>query len=203
MNVLHSNPPIRHHSSHCIAPGQAQPILAKFLEEAVEDTSLHPNALLTEDGPINPSSSIGIVLHNLRRVGAGLRGEHLAADLSFTNFGGEGLPDLMNDVLVKGQVNGERSNAHPEKDLEAGWQDKEEYEREQAVEQGEIGARSNAPEDTTLDKGHSNQHGQIPAVERADGVRKMDKAERKRAKKAKRNQMRKERETETAKEREG
>ncbi|KAL8908839.1 MAG: hypothetical protein Q9207_000565 [Kuettlingeria erythrocarpa] len=203
MNSLHAHPPIRHHSSYCVAPSQAQLVLAKFLEETAENASLHPNALLTEDGPINPSSSIGLVLHNLRRVEAGLQGEHLAADLSFTNFGEEGLPNLTNDVLMKDEVDGERRNAHTEKDLETGWQDKEEYEREQAIEQGELGARSNASGDTTLGKGHGNEQGQIPAVERADGVSKMDKAERKRAKKAKRNQMKRGRETEIAQKREG
>ncbi|KAL8764402.1 MAG: hypothetical protein Q9184_000107 [Pyrenodesmia sp. 2 TL-2023] len=202
MNVVHAYPPIRHHSSRCIAPSQAQQILAKFLEESATDVSLHPNALLTGDGPINPSSSVGLVLHNLKRVEAGLRGEHLAADLTFKVFGGEGLSHLINDV-VKNEREGERSYAEPEMDIEAGWQDKGEYEREQAIEQGELGARSNALGYATLDKGHSNEHGQIPAVERADGASKLDKEERKRAKKAKRDQTRRGRETQMARQHEG
>lgn len=203
MNVVHAYPPIRHHSSCYIAPSQAQEILAKFLEESATDVSLHPNALLTEDGPINPSSSVGLVLHNLKRVEAGLRGEHLAADLSFKRFGGGGLPQLMNDVVTNGEKNGERSNVELEKDIEAGWQDKEEYEREQAIEQGELGARSNALGDATLDESHSNERGQIPAVKRADGASKLDKVERKRAKKAKRDQTKRGREAQMAKQREG
>ncbi|KAL8918518.1 MAG: hypothetical protein Q9208_007325 [Pyrenodesmia sp. 3 TL-2023] len=202
MNVVHAYPPIRHHSSRCIAPNQAQQILAEFLEKSATDASLHPNALLTEDGPLNPSSSVGLVLHNLKRVEAGLRGEHLAADLSFNHFGGEGLPHLTDEAVTNGENDGERRNAEPEKDIEAGWQDKEEYEREQALEQGELGARRNALGDATLDKGHSNACGQIPAVNRADDASKLDKEERKRAKKAKRNQMKRVREAQMAEERE-
>lgn len=200
MNAFNAHPPIHHHSSQCISPPQAQQLLASFLETTATDPSLHPNALLTEDGPVNRSSSMGLVLHNLERVEAGLRGVHLAADLSFKGFGGEGLPDLMNDVLMNSEVEGERSKAEPENNLMPDWQDKEEYEREQAIEQGEVGARSNALGNPDLDKGHSNEHGQIPAVKRADGA---SKEERKRAKKAKHEQIKKERERQLARERQG
>ncbi|KAL8975717.1 MAG: hypothetical protein Q9197_000059 [Variospora fuerteventurae] len=203
MNAFNAHPPIRHHSSECISSSQAQQLLAGFLGETATDPSLHPNSLLTEDGPVNRSSSMGLVLHNLRRVEASLRGEHLAADLSFQEFGGEKLPDSMNDVVTSRDAAGKRSMAEPEKDLEADWQDKDEYEREQGTEQGEVGPRSNALGNPDLDKGHSNDRRQIPAVKRADGASKVDKDERKRKKKEKREQERRERETELAKRRRG
>lgn len=194
MSAFTSYPPIRHHSSQRISTQQAQQLLAEFLEETTTDASLHPNALLTENGPITPSSgSTGLVLHNLKRVEAGLRGEHLAADLTFKDFGGEGLPDL----TVNEAPNGDRAEKSSKKEAEQGfeedWQDKDEYEREQATEQGEVGPRNNALGDETLDRRPRKEAGKIPAVKRAGGTTN-GKEERKRKKREKRKQDRKDRE---------
>lgn len=149
-----SYPPHRLHTSYPISASQALDLLSTYLLAANTDASLHPNALLTESGPIsaNSSSNAGLVLHNLKRVEAGLRGEHLGADLSFSKFGGEGLPGLKagkdggmiiidRSNLAKGaDVDGQDRDVDME-NVEEGWQDKSEFEREQEVTQGEIGKR--------------------------------------------------------------
>ncbi|KAL8701419.1 MAG: hypothetical protein Q9224_000517 [Gallowayella concinna] len=176
-----------HHSSQRILPSRALELLAAFLEATTTDTSLHPNALLTEDGPINASSgSTGLVLHNLKRVEAGLRGEHLAADLTFKDYGGEGLPSLMSHGISTSGVENDRANGM-DQHAHLDWQDKEEYEREQAIEHGELGSRNTAIADPGLDN-PSNEVGEVPAVQQAEGATKVDKLDRKRKKKEKRDQ---------------
>ncbi|KAL6716463.1 hypothetical protein ACLMJK_006030 [Lecanora helva] len=140
-------PPIRHHSTKRISTSDALSLLSAYLDSASTDPSLHPNALLTENGPITPSAgpNTGLVLHNLRRVEAGLKGEHLGADLTFEKYGGEGLPGLKDGNTVPGATEvpiGGVSDGG--RDTESGWQDKEEFEREQDVVEGEIGKRDNA-----------------------------------------------------------
>ncbi|KAL8713497.1 MAG: hypothetical protein Q9220_002359 [cf. Caloplaca sp. 1 TL-2023] len=182
-------PPIRHHSSRPIDSSQAQRFLAEFLEQAATDHSLHPNALLTDHGPVNPTStSTGLVLHNLERIEAGLRGEHLAADLSFKIFGGEGLPTLT-DTKARNHTDDEAGIEETGPDLEMDWQDKEEYEREQTVDQGEVGTRNNVLEEQNHDKLSSVGVGVMPAVGRPGDASKEDTAARKRKKKEKRLQM--------------
>ncbi|KAI4135062.1 MAG: hypothetical protein LQ347_000987 [Umbilicaria vellea] len=141
------------HASHPISASQALDLLSTYLIATETDASLHPNALLTESGPIstNSGSNTGLVLHNLKRVEAGLGGEHLGADLSFSKFGGEGLPDIQfgengmkstnRTSSAKGaDADGQALDADME-DVEEGWQDKSEFEREQNVTQGEVGQR--------------------------------------------------------------
>lgn len=148
-----SYPPHHVHASHPIPASQALDLLSTYLIATETDASLHPNALLTGSGPIstNSGSNTGLVLHNLKRVEAGLRGEHLGADLSFSKFGGEGLPDLQvgkdgmqstnRTTLAKGaHADGQAVDVDLE-NLEEGWQDKGEFEREQEFTQGEIGQR--------------------------------------------------------------
>ncbi|KAL9633191.1 MAG: hypothetical protein Q9164_004843, partial [Protoblastenia rupestris] len=65
-------PPTVQHTSTRILPSSAQTLLSTFLHNTTTDASLHPNALLTENGPITPSST-GLVLHNLTRLEAGLK----------------------------------------------------------------------------------------------------------------------------------
>lgn len=132
-------PPHVHHTTTRISPSTALAFLSAYLSAATTDASLHPNALLTESGPVTPSSgsNTGLVLHNLKRVEDGLNGEHLAADLTFMGFGGEGPSELLVggvERVTEGIVGGEEDE---------GWQDKEEFEREQEITQGEIGERGN------------------------------------------------------------
>ena len=138
-------PPHRHHTTSRISRSEALSLLSAFLHQTATDPSLHPNALLTEDGPITPSvgASTGLVLHNLERLEAGLRGEHLGADLSLAN--GDGTKDLNGVPEVNGTgENGALRDAENDKVMEMDWQDLGEFEREQEVVQGEIGPRNSA-----------------------------------------------------------
>ncbi|KAL9126055.1 MAG: hypothetical protein Q9217_004833 [Psora testacea] len=151
-------PPHVQHSSTRIPPSTALGLLSTYLSNAATDASLHPNALLTEDGPITPSTgnNTGLVLHNLKRLEAGLRGEHLAADLTFKKFGGEGLPGLLNPDVVPGRGNRDTRQGGGE-ELGMDWQDLEDFEREQELVQGEVGARSNAVADEGVMEGEERR----------------------------------------------
>lgn len=135
-------PPHRHHASQRVVPSKALSLLSAYLTAASTDDSMHPNVLLTEAGPITPVSGthqLGLVLHNLKRVEAGLKGERLATDMAI----GE---DKMGQGLI---TDGGLQELFDRKTDAAavdtnGWQDKAEFEREQGIEQGEIGKRSNA-----------------------------------------------------------
>ncbi|KAL8993807.1 MAG: hypothetical protein Q9188_007232, partial [Gyalolechia gomerana] len=181
-----------------ISPSRAQQLLADFLDKTVTHPSLDPNALLTEDGPVSRSASTGLVLHNLRRVEAGLHGEHIAADLSFKNFGGEGLPELVKDPIANGDGEGEKSRGKTGMIQEADWQDKGEYERQQTIEHGDVGSRSNDIRDSDLDQRIGEAVGEIPAVKPAAGLSRAGKTERKRKKKEKREQLKRDREKKLA-----
>ena len=170
------------HSSHPVAPSEALAILSAYLEATTTDASLHPNALLTERGPVSATSgaNTGLVLHNLKRVEAGLKGEHLGADLSFAQFGAEGLPGLQSEL------NGNPSEPPTQQRMdhdgqsagvdigEEGWQDKGEFERQQEITVGEIGERSQAVAEG------SKELLNVPSVEKTPTTG--DKAERKRRK---------------------
>ena len=131
---------------------------------------------------------MGLVLHNLKRLEAGLRGEYLAADLLFKKFGGEGLPRLMEDsadeVVGKGDAGVRREMGEENMD----WQDLGEFEREQEVVQGgEVGARSNV----LADEGVREQEKGTEKVQRVRAGR-IDKEMRKKAKKERRLQEKRE-----------
>ena len=197
-----SYPPHRLHTSHPIPPSQALDLLSTYLAATNTNASLHPNALLTESGPIsaNSSSNTGLVLHNLKRVEAGLRGEHLGADLSFAKFGGEGLPGLQVGrdeavITMHGTSLGKEAAGDGEdldvnmEDGQDGWQDKSEFEREQEVTQGEIGKRR-----------PSVMEGEVPNVMESESTG--NKEARKRRKKEKRRLEKQQKETMKRKERE-
>lgn len=159
-------PPAVHHTSTHITPSQTLSLLSAYLEATATDPSLHPSAHLTEHGPVAPASgsNTGIVLHNLRRVEAGLRGENLGEDLTFRKYGGDGLPDLMaNGVAQDVGEYGSWGSSYKEQGaatgMEGEWQDKAEFERQQEVVQGEIGKRDNA-----VDGGFDDEGGIVPRV---------------------------------------
>lgn len=127
---------------------------------------------------------MGLVLHNLKRVEAGLKGEQLGADLTFEIYGGQGLPGLMptengfHDV-TKGGVGGAPASSEG---VGEGWQDKIVFEREQEVVQGEIGKRDHA-----ADGGCDARN--VPTVEPTKTT--ADKEERRKRKKRRRMDERK------------
>ena len=105
------------------------------------------------------------MLHNLRRVEAGLRGENLGEDLTFRKYEGDELPELMpNGVAEDVGDNGYwGSTSYKEKggaaEMEGEWQDKAEFERQQEVVQGEVGRRNNA-----VEGGFEEEGGIVPRV---------------------------------------
>lgn len=135
-----ANPPLRKLSTRRTSNSAALNLISSYLLASTTNPSLHPDALLTESGPL-ASSTEGLTLHNLRRIEAGLRGDNLDADLTFSKFGGQGLPDLQAGALApisgtgrRGGFTGEKGAAEVE-----GWQDREEFEREQEVVVGSGG----------------------------------------------------------------
>jgi hypothetical protein len=180
-------PPCKIHSSKPITQSDALKLVSSYLEAAATDPSLHPNALLTESGPVssNSGANLGLVLHNLQRVQAGLRGEYLEPEIDLTGFGGEIGTIEATDVPVLGASaadNGVISEGAPvvagqQKDE---WQDKEEFEREQGVDQGELGSQITARREQL-----SNATG-IPNV--AKTKTSGDKEDRKKRKKERRQQ---------------
>lgn len=145
-------PPLRKHASTHIRPSRALSLLSAYLAASTQDASLHPNAILAESGPKAGALSSstgghsagvvgrgGLVLHNLRRVEAGLRGEYLGAEGGFTLQGvKEGEEDEESGVRDVGAREGNAA-AVAAGGLGGGlegedeWQDREEFEREQVV----------------------------------------------------------------------
>jgi len=113
----------------------------------------------------------GLVLHNLRRVEAGLRGERLAPDPE-PESDDRVLDGLIEESGAKLQGNSWKRKLN---DVEEGWQDLEEFQREQGgVEVGEIGDRSNFVEDGGAES---------PVLATGSVGKKVDKEARKKAKK--------------------
>ncbi|KAI9772400.1 MAG: hypothetical protein M1839_002479 [Geoglossum umbratile] len=110
-----SYPPIISHPPRPISPSEALAQIQAYLALSLTNPSLHPAAQLTERGPtadLSSSSAGGLMLHNLRRVEAGLRGERWGdADGEGNGNGGEGAQEM----------------------AEAGWEDMGQYQREQGV----------------------------------------------------------------------
>lgn len=72
------------HSTASITQAQAQEFLAAYLDRAGTDPSLQPNASISEHGPVSRTTAAApnLILHNLKRVQAGLTGELLGRDLT-------------------------------------------------------------------------------------------------------------------------
>ncbi|KAL8741053.1 MAG: hypothetical protein Q9190_006295, partial [Brigantiaea leucoxantha] len=178
-----------------VSTSEAHALLTAFLDASATDASLHPNALLTEAGPITASTgaNTGLVLHNLKRVQAGLEGKHLAAELTLKDLDADSLP---NSLPIRNGKLGEEEGLEPATvEVKPGgnddWQDKGEYEREQSITRGEIGPRDNAI-DARIDAENPVPGGltdRIPKV--ADSSKK---EARKRGKKERRTQEKKARE---------
>ncbi|KAI9648464.1 hypothetical protein NHQ30_003098 [Ciborinia camelliae] len=114
-----------------------QTIALKYLQEYLSLTSstpyLLPNAKLEPTGPTIGSSHSSVTIHNLQRVEAGLRGEWLAPTLELEEESAVDIAQGMDDGTALGS-GGDKMDVD-------GWQDKEEFEREQSIEEGDVGAR--------------------------------------------------------------
>ncbi|KAJ5171528.1 uncharacterized protein N7500_004311 [Penicillium coprophilum] len=77
-------PPVTVQSTQTISQSAAQEFLAAYLDRAATDPSLQPNASISEHGPVSRTTAAApnLILHNLKRVQAGLAGELLGRDLT-------------------------------------------------------------------------------------------------------------------------
>lgn len=97
-STLTTNAPPPHYTS---APALSVPIsqalllLQAYLAASESSPHLHPDCIFTEHGPTFSSAAGagGLVLHQLRRVEAGLRGERLVAEMEDAGVGEVELPE--------------------------------------------------------------------------------------------------------------
>jgi len=145
-------PPSRHISSIPISLTTASQMLTTYITNSESHAHLHPDSSITPEG-ISFSSKGGpegnVVMHNLRRIAAGMRGEYMAPEKT---------PEPEDDEDAEGRS---FSNKKRKTVLNDDWQDKAEYEREEGlIEVGEIGDRSNFVQ----------EGGEEPAVEVTAGA---------------------------------
>ena len=188
-------PPHRLVSSKPISMADASKMLDTYILNSEAHPHLHPDALITPTGVTFSSHggpTGGVVMHNLRRIAAGLRGEYLEP---------EATPEPEEEEATEGGAqtfNGKKGKGKKTKftDAEAGeveieWQDKEAYEREQGeIEIGELGDRTNVVQEGDEE---------VEATgEKRKGDSKLDKDARKKAKKERDAQRKKENEKKRA-----
>ncbi|KAK7532209.1 uncharacterized protein J3D65DRAFT_97102 [Phyllosticta citribraziliensis] len=167
--VRHSYPPQFVVANKPISAEEAQQAIATYLQESELEPRMHPDALLSTSGVQFASAGGpqgGIVLHNLRRVDAGLQGEVLKPDVpeDFTMMD----IDPVADTTVGAQ--------QPE------GQDRDEWEREQDIVEDQ-GVSTTFVADGT----------EVPEVA-VEGSSKLDKEARKKAKKERERQLKREKE---------
>ena len=174
-----SFPPHRLCPKSRVSTAEALALVSGYLEKANHDYSLHPNAFLTERGPelLYSNANTGLVLHNLKRLQAGLKGEHLAAEVDLGKVA-EDVTILANEPDVTA---GKQADTKGEMHFE--WQDLTEYEQEQQELDGEIG-----PETTGLGMVAEDEEVKVLEFSNTDQDRENRKLEKKRRKKDKRRQ---------------
>lgn len=184
-------PPAVHHTSTHLSAPETLSLLSAYLAATATDPSLHPSAHLTEHGPVAPSSAgpnAGLVLHNLRRVEAGLRGENLGEDLTLRKDGGDGVPGLMTMMMRATDGDGgggDGGSGSQEQEGDGGeWQDKAEFERQQEVVQGDIGKR-----DSAVEGGLGDEGGEVPHVKSTWGPGDRDAKRKAKKERRKKHQM--------------
>ncbi|KAL4982589.1 hypothetical protein BDW68DRAFT_55415 [Aspergillus falconensis] len=111
-------PPTTILSSKPITQVVAHDFLAAYLDRATTDPALQPNAGISEHGPVSRTTAAApnIILHNLKRVQAGLVGSVLGRDLAIAE---------MKEGAQLAQAQTGDNNAH------GTWEDKAQFEQEQ------------------------------------------------------------------------
>lgn len=209
---LEAPAPSRHIASAPTSLSCASRMLETYLKHSERHPHLHPDALITPTAVTFSSHggpAGGVVMHNLRRVAAGLRGEYLepegtpAPEHGETDnpegFGAGGRPAK--------SFSGEAEAAETWS-VQDDWQDKAEYEHEQgAVEIGEIGDRTHVVREGGEEPEiGATGHVQATGTKRKTGMQagqdgaRLDKDARKRAKKERNKQQRREQERKRAEE---
>ena len=118
-------PPQRSLASQPVSQDAALKHIQNFLEATTNFAYFRPNARLEPTGPA-ASEEPSITIHNLKRVEAGLRGEWLEPIIDLKDGGVQ---------IASGIDDGVRGDGD-KMDVD-GWQDLEEYQREQSIEVGE------------------------------------------------------------------
>jgi len=165
-------------------------MLETYLSNSERHPHLHPDALITPTG-VTFSSHGGpmgsVVMHNLRRVAAGMRGEFLEPEKT---------PEPEEDEASAKTFSGKKR-----KDFSTvtddDWQDKAEYEAEQGgIEVGEIGDRTNVVQEGVEEPEVQVTGGAEEGAKKrkTEEREKMDKEARKLAKKERAKQERRDKE---------
>lgn len=161
---LEAPPPSCHISSTPISLSSASSILETYLRNSEAHPHLHPDALITPTGVTFSSHGGpmgGVVMHNLRRVAAGLHGEYLEPEKTPEPEEDEG------DESEKSTWKGNKKGGKGKKNVEE-WQDIAEYEQEAGgIEVGELGPRT-----VTVAEG-----GEEPEVQATSGTKRKGEGE--------------------------
>ncbi|KAJ5759662.1 hypothetical protein N7520_006818 [Penicillium odoratum] len=132
-------PPTTVHSTQSISQSAAHDFLAAYLTRAATDPALQPNANISEHGPVSRTTAAApnLILHNLKRVQAGLAGEVLGTDLTFAKQNpGE---DYLDAGLVDGKQGEEVENGGDDMEMtEPAFEMEAEAYQEQEGEQATI-----------------------------------------------------------------
>jgi len=118
-------PPQRSLASQAVSQEVALKYVQSFLEATTKNPYFRPNARLEPTGP-SASEEPSITIHNLKRVEAGLRGEWLEPIIDLEDGGVQ---------IASGRDDGVRGDGD-KMDVD-GWQELDEYQREQSIEVGE------------------------------------------------------------------
>ncbi|KAJ4301045.1 hypothetical protein N0V90_003135 [Kalmusia sp. IMI 367209] len=148
-------------------------MLDTYLTNSEAHPHLHPDALITPSGATFSAQggpTGGVVMHNLRRVAAGLRGEYLEPEPSPE-------PEEQS-ATTNGGWKGRKSSENTTMAAQEDWQNMSEFEREEGmIEEG-----GEAPE---LEAIAGAEEGEGEKKKRKGDEGKLDKEARKKAKKAK------------------
>jgi hypothetical protein len=203
---LEAPPPRRHISSAPISLDAASNIVSTYLTHSETHAHLHPDATITPEG-INFNAQGGAMgnplMHHLRRVAAGLRGEYLEPDKTLD----EEEDGVQDGAPATGAVLGSKKPGKGRKEFAAvdeDWQDMASYQAEQGTEIDELGPRTNViqeggEEPEVRASGGSGREGTKRKKEQVDeegaavGGR-LDNAARKKAKKERQKQEKREKE---------
>ncbi|KAI9930920.1 hypothetical protein ASPWEDRAFT_34573 [Aspergillus wentii DTO 134E9] len=115
-------PPTTILSTTPLSQSAAHDFLAAYLDRANTDPALQPNAGISEHGPISrtTASAPNLILHNLKRVQAGLAGEVLGRDLAVAKFNADQDGDAQASGNAEGGAAGENNG---------GWEDAQKWQQ--------------------------------------------------------------------------
>jgi hypothetical protein len=169
-------PPTTIHSIRFIPQSAAHDFLSAYLERATTDPALQPNATVSEHGPVSRTTAAApnLILHNLKRIQAGLAGEVLSRDLT--------LPSR--DVHDTGYQQHRKKTGDVDAAAaaaEEGWEDREKW----GVGQVDL-MNVGDDDDMILHTQAGNDPGEEQVMGMTGGSAAVDKEERKRKKKERR-----------------